>query len=117
MLLRNNELFITVLDIISKLDKDDKVFIEYFWYESRKGYHSKTNSDDWRPATRTRRKKLYNIDELIHSDAVRSVENWEEGLIVNYMTYNNDLQGLLINVEPLEPLVDILKNDLYEEVL
>ena len=117
MLLRNNELFITVLDIIALLNKDDKVFIEYFWYEDRRGYHSKTNPDEYRPATRTRRKKLYNIEELYNSDAVFRIENWADGLLVNYMTYSNDLQGLLINVEALEPLADILKNDLYEEAL
>lgn len=103
MLLRNNELFITVLDIISKTDGELPVFIQYDWFEVVKGGKEKHY------------RKTYHIKEFFESSYTGAIEDWAESMIVDFITYDENLKGMKIIVSAIDSFRDVLKNELGKE--
>lgn len=103
MLLRDNKLLITVKDVISKTDGELPVFIQYDWFEVVLGGKEKHY------------RKTYHIKEFFESPYTGAVEDWAESMIVDFITYDENLKGLKIIVSAIESFKDILKNELGEE--
>lgn len=103
MLLKDNKLLITVLDIISKTDGNIPVFIQYDWFEVVVGGREKHY------------KKIYHIKEFFESPYTGAPETWGESMIVDFMTYDENLKGIKLIVSAVDSFKDTLKNELGEE--
>lgn len=97
MILRDYKLLITVRDILNKMDMDMGIFFQYDWTE--------ISLNDGR---RKPRRKVYSMKELIDSPLTGEIDYWSEHLIVEYISYDENLGGLRLKVSPLGEMKELL---------
>lgn len=106
MILRDYKLLITVRDILNKLDVDMDIFFQYDWIEI-----------DVNNGRRKAFKRVYSMKELIESPLTGEIDYWSEHMIVDYISYDEDLGGLLLKVSPISDMKELLRDGVDGEDL
>lgn len=106
MILRDYKLLITVRDLLNKMDVDMNIFIQYDWTEI-----------DLNTSRRKPRRKIYSMKELIDSPLTGEIDYWSEHLIVNYISYDENLGGLRLKVSPIGEMKELLLDGIDGEDL